>query len=259
VAIFPDGRIVSASADGTVKLWNPPTFEVREMEEHDSEVLSVAVLPDGDVVLGRSDGTVKLWDPGRKRGDPTGKKVRTVAEHTAAVNVVAVAPGGRVASGSGDGTVKLWDPSAGQARTIIEHSGAVTGVAVLARGRVVSGGGDGMVKLWDPATGRVTTLDGPERIPPASGIRKRTGDYSAVACVRVSSSPVVALASNERGELAVVRSNGRVAILDVDLELICIGTLPAQPNGSAAWHPDGRQIAVGTTRGVAVFELRPLP
>jgi hypothetical protein len=129
-----------------------------------------------------------------------------------------------------------------------------------------------MVKIWDPATGQVTTLEAPDRVPPTNGSERepyrksdgsseprRTSDSSPVTAAAVTTSPVIALASNERGELAVVRGNGRVAILDADLEVICNGPLPAQPDGSAAWHPSRRQIAVGTTRGFAVFELRPLP
>ncbi|KAH8048083.1 hypothetical protein JL722_12676 [Aureococcus anophagefferens] len=65
VAVFHDGRrVVSGSADKTVKVWDAATGEcVATLAGHSKEVLGVAVFPDGRrVVSGSGDKTVKVWD-----------------------------------------------------------------------------------------------------------------------------------------------------------------------------------------------------
>ncbi len=73
VAISPDGlRYLSASADGTVKLWRLDSSLVQSLHGHKGDVWSVAISPDGQIIASgsadqtvrrwRQDGTIKLWD-----------------------------------------------------------------------------------------------------------------------------------------------------------------------------------------------------
>ena len=103
--------LVSASGDGSVKVWDlqaPPQMNpLRSFKEHSHEVYCVDWnLARRDCFLSASwDDTIKLWDlqhPG---------SVRTFAEHTYCVYQTAWSPvqGDIFASASGDCTVKLWD------------------------------------------------------------------------------------------------------------------------------------------------------
>ncbi|MCA9033192.1 MAG: WD40 repeat domain-containing protein, partial [Planctomycetaceae bacterium] len=164
VVVLPDSRVVSGSADNTIKLWDlsqPECDAVRGLTiaEQQGWVRSMAVLPDGRIVSGSGElfggkGEVKLWDLSRTKDDPI--RVLTMAEHQDRVTSVAVLRCGRIVSGSSDQTVKLWDPSRPKddperVLTMTEHQNWVTCVAVLKDGRIVSGSYDKSVKLCDPS------------------------------------------------------------------------------------------------------------
>ena len=65
VAVFPDGRrVVSASGDKTLKVWDVETGKcVATLEGHRWEVFGVAVVPDDGlrIVSGSRDNTLKFW------------------------------------------------------------------------------------------------------------------------------------------------------------------------------------------------------
>ena len=107
----PDGtRIVSASSDNTLKLWDAVTGAViRTLTGHDSDVNSAAFSPDGTRIISASrDNTLKLWDAA------TGADIRTLTGHTNGVTSAAFSPDGRmIVSASRDNTLKLWDAENG--------------------------------------------------------------------------------------------------------------------------------------------------
>lgn len=153
VAVTPDGRrIVSASQDGTVKLWDLATGGLlRSFEGHKGAINAVAVTPDGRrIVSGGADRAIKLWDL------ETGALLRSFQGHNDYVRSVAVTPDGRrVASAGEDKTVRLWDLESGAPlRTFDGHDRFVASLALTPDGaRVVSGGWDTNIRLWDLETG----------------------------------------------------------------------------------------------------------
>jgi WD40 repeat protein len=155
VAFSPDGiRVLSGSADRTLKLWDTATGQLlRTFEGHLEPISSVAFSPDGARVLSGSwDKTLKLWDAA------TGQLLHTFEGHSQKVTSVAFSPDGDLlVSGSNDNTVKLWNVATGNVlRTFEGHSMQVKSVAFSSKGdRVLSGSEDKTVKLWDPATGQL--------------------------------------------------------------------------------------------------------
>ena len=82
-AIFtPDGQmVVSASSDGTLKVWNTKTcLAVRTLTGHTDAVMAVDISRDSSLVLSASqDHTLRLWVLA------TGKQVKVLKGHRAAV------------------------------------------------------------------------------------------------------------------------------------------------------------------------------
>ena len=104
VAFGPAGKVVTASWDGTARIWDLASRRVLStLRGHSGPLLGVAVSPDGALVATASlDGTAKLWDLA------TGREVLTLFGHDGPVNTVAFSPDGRfLATASGDGTVAL--------------------------------------------------------------------------------------------------------------------------------------------------------
>jgi WD40 repeat protein len=154
VAFSPDGtRLVSASTDGTVKVWatkvGPPSLPFRG---HAKGILSLSFSPDGRRLASASaDQTVRIWDV------TTGQEVLPLRGHKDAVWGVAFSPdGARLASAAADSTARVWDATTGKALLTLEgHTGPVFSVAFGRSGaRMASAGADKTVRLWDPATGR---------------------------------------------------------------------------------------------------------
>jgi WD40 repeat protein len=161
VAVTPDGkRAVSASFDGTLKVWDLDTYrELRTLAGHSDSVTGVAVTPDGKRAISASDDkTLKVWDL------ETGRALLTLEGHTDRVNGVAMTPDAKCAvSASADHTLKVWDLDTGRVlRTLEGHSGEVEGVAVTPDGnRAISASEDATLRVWDLETGRsLHTLEG---------------------------------------------------------------------------------------------------
>ena len=156
VAFTPDGkRIVSGSADTTVRVWDAGTGQpVGQPITAPSEVSSVAFSPDGTrIVSGSADTTVRVWDAGT--GQPVGQPI---TGHSNTVDSVAFSPDGtRIVSGSADTTVRVWDAGTGQpvGQPLTGHTDTVFRVAFSPDGhRIVSGSADTTVRVWDAGTGQ---------------------------------------------------------------------------------------------------------
>ena len=153
-AFSPSGSfIVSASGDGTLKVWDARTGEEqRTLCGHTASVRGCTFSPDGNTIVSASDdGTLKVWDV------HTGEERLTLRGHTDWVNGCAISSAGDfIVSASSDHTLKVWDARTGEERqTLRGHRHAVRGCAISpAGGFIVSASSDHTIKIWNTRTGK---------------------------------------------------------------------------------------------------------
>jgi nucleoside phosphorylase/uncharacterized protein YjbI with pentapeptide repeats len=133
------GQVVSAGADGTVRLWDARTGELlRTLPGHQGGVMSCVFSGDGEqVVSAGDDRTVRLWDA------RTGELLRTLQGHQGEVNSCAFSgDGSQVVSASNDGTLRLWDARTGELLRVTATSPQGHCVWTPSDNRIIEASGD---------------------------------------------------------------------------------------------------------------------
>lgn len=148
-AYSPDGkRIISASCDHTLKMWDANTGEeLATIAGHTGEVWACAYSPDGSHILSAAgDATIRLWS------SETGNEKLIIKGHTSCVRTCAFSPDGRtILSGSDDHSLKLWDTLTGrELATLSGHDSSIKYSIFTVDGRfIVSRDLSKVVKVWD--------------------------------------------------------------------------------------------------------------
>jgi WD40 repeat protein len=156
VAMGADGtRAVSASDDGTLKVWDLGTGEyLRTLAGHAAAVQAVVLHGDGRRAISASDdGTLKVWDLG------TGECLSTIGDglpedRGRVLRTIALLPGGKRVVTARAGTLEVWNVEAGKRQSQLVHDDVLEiGAFALSHDglRIVSAC-RGILKVWDVAT-----------------------------------------------------------------------------------------------------------
>ena len=243
VALTPDGGgLLSASLDGTTRLW-----DIRDEGSRDwltvrgpsLRWVGVAFSPDGTRFAVPADPAgVTLRD------SSTGAIVRRLEGHAARIVNMAFSPDGSLlagVAGTGEGdpdanaTVPVWDVETGELLlSLTGHRGETTrGVAFNPDGtRLVTTGSDGTLRLWNAAT----------------GAEEGRIELDALAVFGAAFSP-------DGRHLVTGDSSGDAIVWDADT-LQQVRTIPASEEINAlAVSPDGWLVTASDHGAARIFDL----
>jgi hypothetical protein len=169
VTFSGDGlRLASASADGTVKVWDARSgAELLTLRGHGGPVSSVSFSADGRrIATASGDGTVKVWDA---RGSA---ELFVLRGHPERVTRVLFSPDGQqLISQDGQGRQIVWDLVARQPvpRDANQPTGSGPGAISPDRKRLALGANDGSIRIIDlrlPDAEELTFREGMARLDP---------------------------------------------------------------------------------------------
>lgn len=264
-------RLVSGSADGTVRWWYADGTLEGMLSGFAPGVQALTATPDGRLIVATTQRKLEAWKlPARTRPpDPVG--VPSAHEWW---------PGGGLVSGYRDGHVRRIDPETGEVRELeARHNGPVRGLARVwgpesADGlRFLSAGDDGrlLAQRWNGGVEALDALPGGRMLAVAAA---RTGTVAAWAAddgtrvlwslefnkeiSREKDTLVRSLAFSHDGKtLAVGREDKHVALVDAATGKVTRTLDPVDAAVTAlAFSPDGKLLVGGSADGrVTLWDL----
>ena len=148
-----DKELASASADLTVRIWDPASGQVLKiLRGHKGLVHQMVYSPDGTLLATAGlEGLVKVWDA------DSGKEIVSFQDRGNSVYGVAFSHDGkRLVSGGTDKTVKIWDLKAGKViLALTGHRLPIRGIAIHPSRNQLASYSDEEVKVWDLDKGKI--------------------------------------------------------------------------------------------------------
>ncbi len=160
-------RVVTASYDGTARVWNAATGHViANLDGHASAVHDASFSPDGTRVVTASwDGTARVWNA------LTGQTITKLQAHTASLqslqalqrvvwDVSFSSDGTRVLTASADQTARIWNVATGEAIAILQGHTESVDIASFSSDstRVVTASADKTARVWSATTGEIIAI-----------------------------------------------------------------------------------------------------
>jgi WD40 repeat protein len=146
-----DQRVVTTSADGTVRIWDVATGAGTVFQENETGMSAASWNGDGSRLATASlDGRIWVWDTDTASASTASAEPLLRIRHGGPVMALAWnVDGSRLATASWAGTAKVWNVLGGESLVVTGHKGGLTGVGWSADGRLlVTASQDGTARVW---------------------------------------------------------------------------------------------------------------
>jgi eukaryotic-like serine/threonine-protein kinase len=143
-------RLVSASNDGTIRVWSTRTSVTKELGV--PQLIAATFTATGNELVFSRDDHLGIWNRRTRRSLPLATGALNLG------NLVALSSDNRtVATNHEDGSVRLWNRETGSLiRTLRAHEEHIEGIRFSPNSSLlITAGWDGTCKVWDVATGEV--------------------------------------------------------------------------------------------------------
>ncbi len=256
-----ENTILTASSDGTAKLWDTETGNLLQDFPHQKAVNSARFSPGGDTILTHSNGKeVLLWN---LKG-----KILASFKHEGPITSALFSPdGNRVLTTSEDFTAKLWSQD-GSLLTSFQHNDVVTS-AVFSPNQdlILTALYDRTAVLWDVKGVMLTTFDRHSNMvnivrfaPKGDAVLTvsrfdpaRLWDLKGKLLATFKHNDVVtdALFSPWGDAVLTAHFDGNVKLWALDGKLITALLRQKGEVGAIAFSPDGSRILTASTDNIA--------
>lgn len=94
IASFRSGRVVTGHFDGTLRIWDIQSKQVKVIKGYGNPILSLAVDRHGRIFSGGPDKELRMWEIEKNR-------VKILVGYDASIVAIGIYPDGRIVTGSG--------------------------------------------------------------------------------------------------------------------------------------------------------------
>jgi WD40 repeat protein len=227
IASLSNSKIVSASVNGTISIWN-----------HTNGFMQCWVVPYvcrvviaynyGIIIIGSEDGYIRFFHVS------TGQAITTLAKHSGIVWILLLMDQDTLVSGSQDALIHVWKIEEGNSTKLEGHKAAVLSLVKLSNTKIVSGSQDHSIRVWNIQTGETLNF------------LNNVGTHTPVTALTTLSENVIVFGSDGSIMLWEV-SEGRVACIGDHVglhKLVNIGNAIASLSikDMKIWDVEERQV-----------------
>ena len=228
--VAPDGGLISASHDRSIRFWNLQTGRLDHVLDASASVECLALSPDGKTLACGTHFGLQLWDVAKRKNlladNPGREVVRTVAYHRDSRTVALTTYGAQIYFWDSDNRRKFYEWNSGM---------SVNCLAYHPDGKVLASAGGlatvGEITLWSAAN--------------AKEVGSLKGHKSAHRALAFSAEGQTLVSGSEDHSVRVWDPASKKCLLTLEGHTAAVK--------SVALSPDGKVLAAATNRGDIMF------
>ena len=147
VSIFPSGKIISASSDKSIIIYNEIVQVIQKIPSaHRGNIFYIDIKDEYNFMSCSLDKTIKMWIK-KNQNFELNKSIDNC--HNSMIRKVIYCPNNKIISCSWDKTIKIWDENNCQNIKTLEQSQKINGILILKEENILVFSGDNGTIFYD--------------------------------------------------------------------------------------------------------------